>query len=106
MILPFDAEILDWLIRYGYLLMLLVMLVEGPAITDSAALGAALGHFKAFIVFIPSFFANFLPDVLDYSLGLGSGQWILDRFGPRIGLPRGRRERVAQLITNNMGKWL
>ncbi len=106
MILPFDSEILDWLIRYGYLLMFLVMLVEGPAITASAALGAALGHFNVFIVFILSFFANFLPDVLYYSLGRWSGQWVLDKFGPRIGLPGGRRERVAQLITDNMGKWL
>ena len=87
MILPFDSEILDWLIRYGYLLMLLVMLVEGPAITDSASLGAALGHFNVFIVFILSFFANFLPDVLDYSLGRWSSQWAPDKFGSRIGLP-------------------
>ena len=69
-------------------------------------MGAALGHFNVFIVFILSFFANFLPDVLYYSLGRWSSQWAPDKFGSRIGPARGRRERVAQLTTNNMGKWL
>ena len=106
MILPISSDILDWLIRYGYLLMFLIMLVEGPAITASAALGAALGHFNVFFVFVLSFFANFLPDVLYYSLGGWGGQWVLDKFEQRIGLPGGGRERAATLISNNLGKWL
>ena len=65
----------------------LLNLCEGLAITDSASLGAALGHFNVFIVFILSFFANFLPDVLYYSLGRWSSQWAPDKFGSRIGLP-------------------
>ena len=95
-----ESEILEWLIRHGYLLMFLVMLIEGPAVTAIGALGAALGHFNALEfpyrndrggggleeqVFVLSFFANFLPDVLYYSLGHWGGQWVLDRFGARIG---------------------
>ena len=106
MTLTLDAEVLQWLIRYGYLLMFLLMLIEGPAITASAALGAALGHFNVFIVFVLSFLGNFLPDVLYYMLGHWSGQWVLDRFGERIGFPGTRRERAAEIITHNMGKWL
>ena len=81
-----DSEVLDWLVRYGYLLMFLVMLVEGPAVTASASLGAALGHFNIFTVFALSFFANFLPDVLYYALGRWGGQWVLDKFGSRVGI--------------------
>ena len=101
-----ESEILEWLIRHGYLLMFLVMLIEGPAVTAIGALGAALGHFNVFIVFVLSFFANFLPDVLYYSLGHWGGQWILDRFGARIGIPINRRERAGVFITNHLGKWL
>ena len=101
-----ETEVLDWLIRYGYLLMFLVMLLEGPAVTASAALGASQGHFNVFIVFGLSFLANFLPDVLYYLLGSWGGHWVLDKFGSRIGIPPLRRERAAGLITNNMGKWL
>ena len=64
-----DSEVLDWLIRYGYLLMFLLMLIEGPTITASAALGAALGYFNVFVVFALSFLGNFLPDMLYYMLG-------------------------------------
>ena len=101
-----ESEILEWLIRHGYLLMFLVMLIEGPAVTAIGALGAALGHFNVFIVFVLSFFANFLPDVLYYSLGHWGGQWVLDRFGARIGIPINRRERAGVFITNHLGKWL
>ena len=52
------------------------------------------------------FFANFLPDVLYYYMGHWGGQWVLDKFGTRIGIPVERRERAAELITNHMGKWL
>ena len=101
-----ESEILEWLIRHGYLLMFLVMLIEGPAVTAIGALGAALGYFNVFIVFVLSFFANFLPDVLYYSLGHWGGQWVLDRFGARIGIPINRRERASIFITNHLGKWL
>lgn len=86
--------------------MFLVMLIEGPAITASAALGAALGHFNVFTVLLLSFFANFLPDLLYYALGRWGGQWALDRFGPRIGIPAERRDRAATFIAGNLGKWL
>ena len=101
-----ESEILEWLIRNGYLVMFLIMLIEGPAVTAIGALGAALGHFNVFIVFVLSFFANFLPDVLYYYMGHWGGQWVLDKFGTRIGVPVERRERAAELITNHMGKWL
>ena len=102
----FESDVLAWLIRNGYLLMFLVMLVEGPVLTATGALGAALGHFNVFIVFLLSFVANFLPDMLYYALGWRSGQWVLNKFGPRIGIPENRRKRAAQLINANMGKWL
>lgn len=105
--MPFlDSEVLDWLIRYGYILMFLVMLVEGPAVTASAALGAALGHFNVFTVFVLSFFANFLPDVLYYGLGKWGGQWVLDRFGARVGIRETRRDRAAETIDRHLGLWL
>ncbi len=101
-----ESEILEWLIRHGYLLMFLVMLIEGPAVTAIGALGAALGHFNVLIVFLLSFFANFLPDVLYYSLGHWGGQWVLDKFGTRIGIRVERKERASAFITNHLGMWL
>jgi membrane-associated protein len=100
------TEVLDWIIRYGYLFMFLILLVEGPVATASGALAAALGYFNVYIVFALSFLANFLPDVVYYGLGWWSGQWALDRYGERLGIPRGRRDRAAVFIGKNLGKWL
>ena len=86
--------------------MFLAMLVEGPAITATAALGASLGHFNVLFVLVLSFFANFLPDVLYYALGRWGGQWALEKFGPRVGIPRERRERAAAFVSGNVGRWL
>ncbi len=101
-----NSEILSWLIQYGYFFMFLVLLVEGPVATAAGALAAALGYFNVFIVFILSFLGNFLPDVLYYGLGRWSGQWALDRYGERLGIPKNRRDRAAIFIGNNVGKWL
>ena len=57
-------------------------------------------------MFILSFFANFLPDVLYYGIGYWSGSWALDRWGERVGIPRDRQDRAALFINRNMGKWL
>ncbi len=102
----FDSELLDWLIKYGYVLMFLAMLAEGPAVTAAAALGAATGHFNLAAVFVLSFLANFLPDILYYLLGKWGGQWVLDRFSGRFGIQEYRRERAAELIGSHLGPWL
>ena len=101
-----DFDLLNWIIQHGYIFMFLIMLVEGPLVTTIGAFGAALGYFNVFGVFILSFFANFLPDLGYYGIGIWGGSRILDRFGERLGIPPSRRERAAQFIANNMGKWL
>ncbi|HEU0021478.1 MAG TPA: hypothetical protein VFR55_07385 [Dehalococcoidia bacterium] len=101
-----DTQILDWIIRYGYLFMFLILLVEGPVVTASGALAAALGYYNVYIVFALSFVANFVPDLLYYGFGCWSGQWALDKYGERLGIPRGRRDQAAVFIGSNLGKWL
>lgn len=101
-----DSEILDWLIRYGYIFMFLLLLVEGPLVTATGAMAAALGYFNIFIVFILSFFGSFVPDITIYAAGGWGGQWVLGRYGERIGIPRSRRDLARLFINNNMGMWL
>jgi membrane protein DedA with SNARE-associated domain len=101
-----ESETLDWVIQHGYLVMFLIMLVEGPVITASAALAAALGYFDVFVVFGISFFANFLEDFVYYGFGNWGGQHVLDKYGERVGIPKAQRDRAAQFIDNHAGKWL
>lgn len=105
-----DSEILNWIIQHGYIIMFLLMLVEGPVVTASGALGAALGYFDIYLVFGISFFANFLEDFVYYGIGWGISRWggyrLLDKYGERLGIARTRRDRAAGFIGNHMGKWL
>jgi membrane protein DedA with SNARE-associated domain len=101
-----DSELLNWVIQHGYIIMFLVMLVEGPVITASGALAAALGYYDVFVVFALSFFANFLPDVFYYSVGHWGGNRALDKYGERFGIARTRRDRTAGFLSRHMGKWL
>lgn len=101
-----DSEILDWIVQHGYIFMFLIMLFEGPVVTASGALGAALGFFNVSIVFGLSILAGFLPDVIYYSIGHWGGPHALDRYGKRFGITQERREQAAQFINQNAGKWL
>jgi membrane protein DedA with SNARE-associated domain len=101
-----DSEILHWIIQHGYLIMFLLMLVEGPVVTASAALGAALGYFDVYLVFGISFLANFLEDFVYFGIGRWGGYWVLDRYGDRLGVARARRDRATEFIGSHMVKWL
>ncbi|HZA22760.1 MAG TPA: hypothetical protein VFA32_09195, partial [Dehalococcoidia bacterium] len=101
-----DSEILHWIIQHGYLIMFLLMLVEGPVVTASAALGAALGYFDVYLVFGISFLANFLEDFVYFGIGRWGGYWVLDRYGDRLGIARARRDRATEFIGSHMVKWL
>ena len=101
-----DSETLNWIIQHGYIIMFLLMLVEGPVVTASAALGAALGHFDVYLVFAISFIANFLEDFVYFGIGRWGGHRVLDRYGSRFGMAGTRRVGAAQFIDTHMGKWL
>lgn len=101
-----DSELLNWVIQHGYIIMFLVMLVEGEVLTAAGALAAALGYYDVLIVFAISFFGNFLPDVFYYSIGRWGGNRVLDKYGQRLGIARTRQERAAEFIGNHLGKWL
>lgn len=101
-----DSEALDWIVQHGYIIMFLLMLVEGPVVTASGALGAALGYFNVFIVFAISFFANFLEDFAYYAMGRWGGLRALDKYGERVGIGRSHRDRAAGFVEHNLGKWL
>ena len=59
----------------GYLVIFILMIVEGPLITYFAAFAASLGIFNIYIIFWLSLIGNFLSDLIFFSIG---------KFGNRI----------------------
>lgn len=59
---------------WGYAVMLLLMIVEGPITTMSAAFLASLGYFNIFIVVLLSILGDVIGDILLYSFGYFGGR--------------------------------
>lgn len=68
---------------WSYVILVLLVFIEGPAATLVAATMAAAGILRADLVFLVSVFANFLADVFWYLIGYSVGQ------GGRVSCRRG-----------------
>lgn len=89
---------------YGYTLLFLGMLPEGPVITATASFGASLGLFNVWLVFLISVLGNFLPDTAYYLVGFWGRRRVIDKYGKYMMLPRERLERLEQLFHANAVK--
>lgn len=76
------AEIFATIKVQGYLVLFLLMCIEGPIVTLVAAFAASLGIFNIYYVVILSLLGNTLPDLLYYLIG----KW-------------GRHKSVRRLLT-------
>lgn len=82
---------------WAYLLLALLVMVEGPVATLAGAVAAASGYMKPLGVFFSAALGNLLSDVLWYTLGyLGRREW-LHRYGGYVGL---REELVNRLMSD------
>lgn len=78
--------IFEFLHSYGYLLMLPLMIIEGPVVTIIAAMLASLGAFNVFVVLLLSMIGDMLGDVLLYAAGYKWGMGFVRGFGRRMGI--------------------
>ncbi len=99
------AEIQKWLSSgYGYGLIFLAMLIEGPVVTAAGAFASFLGYFNLWLIFILSVLGNLIPDVAYYLLGFFGRHKIIDKYGKYIGLSPERIEKFAALYNKHVGK--
>ena len=71
---------------WAYLLLALLVMVEGPVATLAGAVAASAGLMNPFWVFISAASGNLVSDILWYTLGyLGKMEW-LHRYGGYFGL--------------------
>lgn len=94
----------DWVIGHGYVLMFVIMVIEGPVITSAAAFGAALGYFDGWIVFLLSIIGNLLPDVIYYAIGYWGRKRLVNRYAHYFGLSHEKIIRLERLSELHAGK--
>jgi membrane protein DedA with SNARE-associated domain len=82
---------------WAYILLTLLVAVEGPLTTLAAAVAASAGYLNPILVFVSAGFGNLVADTLWYSLGyLGKIEWVL-RYGGKLGI---RETTLARLQTD------
>jgi membrane protein DedA with SNARE-associated domain len=97
-------EILDFLSVWGYVIILPLMIIEGPVVTILSAMLAAAGFFNLWIVLIISIVGDVLGDVILYQVGKKWGMYFVDRFGKYFGITRKLVLRMEKYFENHGGK--
>lgn len=91
---------------WAYLLLMLLVMVEGPVATLAGAVAASTGLVKPVGVFFAASAGNLLADILWYTLGyLGKIEW-LHRYGGYLGMRENLLRRVEKDIQRNAARLL
>jgi len=99
------AAILAFLQGQGYLIMFLLMLLEGPVIAYVAGFAASLGLFSIFIVLLFAIAGNIVPDAAYFFIGRFAGAAFSDRH-VRKAIGKRRMDRLRRFLCRNPGKAL
>jgi membrane protein DedA with SNARE-associated domain len=84
--------------RWTYLLLAILVAIEGPIATLLGAAAASAGFMRPIPVFFAATAGNLTADTLWYGLGYaGKIEW-LSRFGKRIGIDQRHLERVERSL--------
>jgi len=97
-------QIFEFLSHYGYLIMLPLMIIEGPIITIIASMLAKLGAFNVFLVFVLSVLGDMIGDVILYGLGYKFGKSFVAKIGKYIGINENLISRIEKYFDKHGGK--
>lgn len=97
-------HIFSFLHTYGYLMMLPLMIIEGPVATIIAAMLASLGAFNVLVVLILSIIGDMLGDVLLYWAGYRWGMGFVKGFGSKMGITEKTVLKMENYFKNHGGK--
>jgi len=92
------------LIKYRYVILFPLAVVEGPIITIITGFLCSTGFFKLFIVYPIVIVGDNIGDFLYYSLGRWGSSDFLERFGRWIGVTPAKMDAVKDYISINPNK--
>jgi membrane protein DedA with SNARE-associated domain len=91
---------------WTYLVLALLVAVEGPIATLLGAAAASAGVMRPWLVFLAASAGNLTADILWYSIGyLGKLDWFW-RFGQRLGISHAQLERLQHMMRKHAAKIL
>jgi membrane protein DedA with SNARE-associated domain len=99
-----SAAMLAFIQTQGYLILFLIMFLEGPIITYAAAFLASQGIFNVWIVFLLSVFGNVIPDTILFLSGQHSRTKTIEKISAYFGMNESRIQKMEKGFYNHTGK--
>ena len=91
---------------YAYLVVFIIMVVEGPFITMAAAFAASLGYANIWLIFSLSFFADLVGDSLDYIIGFYGGRKAVKKYSHIFKTKKNVLDKIEQHFKDHLGETL
>lgn len=88
----------------GYLIVFILMVIEGPLITAAAAFAASLGIFDIWIIVLLSLMGNLFPDIFLYCIGRFTRGKRVESIVERLGLTKSRIKKLEKGFERHAGK--
>jgi len=104
--IPSLSNFLQPLGGWTYILLALLVAVEGPLVTLAGAVAASAGYLNPILVFVFASIGNLTADIAWYSIGyLGKTEWLV-RYGRWFGLKQNLIEQLQKDIQTHIRKIL
>jgi len=103
------SNIVHFLLKFGYPIIFLLVVYEGPLVTIIASFLAASGFFNVFILYPLVIAADLTGDIIWYYVGYFGREKVINRWGRFLGLPFERMdkfEKINERFKNHQGKIL
>jgi membrane protein DedA with SNARE-associated domain len=97
-------QVFQFVIAHSYVMIFLLMCIEGPTITAAATFAATLGYFNPLIIFVLSLLGDIVPDVIYYWIGRWGGIPFAQKIGKKFGLSEKRIAKMIEKISEHGGK--
>ena len=105
--MPFSiAQLTLEIIKYKYLILFPVVVLEGPIVSIIAGFLASLSYLNLPIAYIVIVIADISGDCGYYSLGYWGREKFIEKWGRYVGAGKDRVDRLEKHFANNAGKTL
>jgi len=99
-------QIVVFISNYGYLVILLIMIAEGPMITTAAAFAAGAGVFNIWVIFLLSIFGDTIADALYFSVGYWGQSTLIKKYKDHFDMNDNKLRNIQNLLHKNALKTL
>ena len=90
----------------GYIIIFLIMIIEGPIITTAASFAASLGYLNIWIIFALAVLGDLTGDTIYYAIGYFGRHKIIERYEHLFKASRKLIARTENHFKNHLGKTL